>query len=185
MRCRFLHTADIHLGYEQYNLPARYNDFTAAYLRMVDHAVDRKVDFVLLAGDLFHRANTDARTLAIAIEGLSALRAAGIPVVAVEGNHDAQHHRKHLSWMEFLCHQELLTLLHVPSQNGIRRVVPFDPQERVGSWIDVAGVRVYGMKYLGAATARALEEIQDDLTAGPNGYTVLMLHAGMQGDRKS
>ncbi|MGH2447410.1 MAG: DNA repair exonuclease, partial [Chloroflexota bacterium] len=88
---RFIHAADIHLGYQQYNLPERYRDFSEAYLGMVEHAVAGRVDFVLIAGDLFHQANTDARTLSVAISGLERLRRADIPVVAIEGNHDAQH----------------------------------------------------------------------------------------------
>ena len=38
MRFRFIHAADIHLGYEQYNLTARANDFARAYLAMIDYA---------------------------------------------------------------------------------------------------------------------------------------------------
>src|SRR5689334_7308165 len=112
MRFRFIHAADIHLGYEQYNLDERANDFARAYLAMVNHAVDVRADFVLIAGDLFHKANTDAWTLRQAMHGLQLLRDARIPVVAVEGNHDAQHYHKNLSWMQFLADHELLMLLN-------------------------------------------------------------------------
>jgi DNA repair exonuclease SbcCD nuclease subunit len=107
MRFRFIHAADIHLGYEQYNLPARADDFARAHFGMVEHAVSVGADFVLIAGDLFHRANADAWTLKQATHGLNLLRQAKIPVVAIEGNHDAQHYRKNLSWLEYLCDQDL------------------------------------------------------------------------------
>lgn len=180
MRARFLHAADIHLGYEQYNLTARANDFARAYMAMVEYAVGEAVDFVLVAGDLFHRASADAWMLKQATQGLTTLRDAGIPVIAIEGNHDVQHARKQLSWLEYLCDQELLCLLNVRvAENGLKQLVPWDPETRRGSWIDVAEVRVYGMKYYGAATARVVEEVADQVE--PRAFTIMMLHAGMQG----
>ncbi len=182
MRFRFIHAADIHLGYEQYNLAARTNDFARAYLEMAEHAIRVGADFVLIAGDLFHRANADAWTLKQATVGLGRLRDANIPVVAIEGNHDAQHHHKHLSWLEYLCDQELLTLLNVQTApNGARSLVPFDSDTRRGSWIELAGARIYGIKYHGALTARILEEMRDEIEPGQGSYTILMLHAGLEG----
>ncbi|HEX8918096.1 MAG TPA: exonuclease SbcCD subunit D [Chloroflexota bacterium] len=182
MRCHFVHAADIHLGYEQYNLAKRANDFARAYLAMVQYAVEHEVDFVLVAGDLFHRANADAWTLKQATAGLSMLRDAGIPVVTIEGNHDVQHYRKNLSWLEYLCDQELLILLNVQVEsNGLKRLVPFDPGERRGSYVDLAGVRIYGIKYYGAMLPRVLVDVGPDLLPGPEGYTVLMLHTGLEG----
>jgi DNA repair exonuclease SbcCD nuclease subunit len=182
MQFRFIHVADIHLGYEQYNLAQRADDFARAYLKMVEHAIDERVDFVLVAGDLFHRAQTDAWTLKQATAGLTMLRDARIPVVAIEGNHDAQHYHKHLSWLEFLCDQELLILLNVVrAPNGYASLVPFDPVERRGSFVDLAGARIYGLKYYGAATARIIEEIAGEIEPGEHGYTIMLLHAGMQG----
>lgn len=183
MQLRFVHAADIHLGYEQYNLGARYNDFARAFFALIDYAADEQVDFLLLAGDLFHHVRADAATFQLALRGLTRLRAAGIPVVAIEGNHDTVYSRKEsLSWLGLLGNQELLSLLNVQTApNGSRTLSPFDREERVGSWIDIAGARIYGLKYYGAATARVLEDVRDDLESRPDGYTILMLHAGMEG----
>jgi DNA repair protein SbcD/Mre11 len=182
MQLRFIHAADIHLGYEQYNLAARADDFARAYFEMVDYAIGVNADFVAIAGDLFHKANTDAWTLKQATAGLQSLREARIPAIVIEGNHDAQHYHKHLSWLEFLCDQELLYLLNVHRQpGGLVDMVPFDMEERRGSYVDVAGARIYGMKYHGAATARVLEQVRDSIEPGPQGYTVMMMHAGLEG----
>jgi DNA repair exonuclease SbcCD nuclease subunit len=182
MRSHFIHAADIHLGYEQYNLAARANDFARAFHGLVEHTIEARADFLLLAGDLFHRANADAWMLKQAMAGLADLRSAGIPVVAIEGNHDAQHMRKNLSWMELLSDHELLILLNLQqAPNGRKLLVPWDPQERRGSYIDLAGVRIYGLKYYGALTSRILEEVRDQLEPGLESYTILMLHAGIQG----
>lgn len=182
MRFHFVHAADIHLGHEQYNLGARANDFARAYLSMVEYAIEHGVDFVLIAGDLFHHARADAWTLKQAMAGLEELRDAGIPVVAIEGNHDAQHYYKNLSWMEFLCDAGLLHLLDLRrEENGLKRLVPFDPETRRGSWLDLSGARVYGLKYYGASTARIIEDVAGDVEPGQDGYVIMMLHAGMQG----
>lgn len=182
MRVRFIHVADLHLGYQQYNLEVRADDFARAYFAMVEHAIEVKADFVLIAGDLFHKANPDAWSLKQATAGLQQLRSANIPAVAIEGNHDAPHVHRHLSWLEYLCDQELLSLLDVDrAPNGYRSLVPFDLESRRGSYLDLAGVRVYGMKYYGVSTARILEELHEEIEAGESRYTVLMLHAGLQG----
>lgn len=182
MTFRFIHAADIHLGYEQYNLEKRADDFARAYLAVVHHALEVRPDFVLIAGDLFHKANADAWTLKQSMRGLQELRRAHIPVVAVEGNHDAQHYHKNLSWMQFLADEEYLILLNAePAGNGMHTLVPFDEEVRRGSWIDIAGARIYGIKYYGAALPRILEQIQADVEPGPDGYTILMLHTGLEG----
>jgi len=86
---KFLHLADIHLGCRRYNLDERPRDFFRAwYDVIVKHAIPEKVDFVLIAGDFFDRRNIDPQAMNHAIAGLEVLREVGIPVVAIEGNHD-------------------------------------------------------------------------------------------------
>ncbi len=86
MKARFLHFADTHLGYRQYNNLDRYDDFARAFLAVIDVAIAEKVDFVVLAGDLFEKRSIEALTLNQAMIGLERLKAANIPCVAVEGN---------------------------------------------------------------------------------------------------
>jgi DNA repair exonuclease SbcCD nuclease subunit len=69
----------------------------------------------------------------------------------------------------------------VQNQSGYRSLVPFDRETGLGSFVDIAGARIYGMKYHGAATARRLDEIQDQIEQGQGGYTIMMLHAGLEG----
>ena len=46
MRTKFLHMADCHLGYRQYNLHERFNDFGRAFHHVINVAIAEKVDFV-------------------------------------------------------------------------------------------------------------------------------------------
>ena len=52
--------ADTHLGYEQYGLKERFNDFARAFLAVVDAAIERHADCFLIAGDLFNKRAIDA-----------------------------------------------------------------------------------------------------------------------------
>ncbi len=118
MRARFVHTADNHLGYEQYGVKERFNDFARAFLAIVEDAIARHADFFVIAGDLFNKRAIDARTLIQAEEGLQRLKDAGIPAIAIEGNHDRSYYRDGVSWLQFLCWRDLLILLDPVFKDG-------------------------------------------------------------------
>ncbi|KYH39249.1 MAG: double-stranded DNA repair protein Mre11, partial [Candidatus Bathyarchaeota archaeon B26-1] len=84
----FVHVADLHLGYEQYNLKARREDFVRAFEEVVEKTLELKPDFMILAGDVFHHARPANVTLENAIRNFGRLRKAGIPVLTVDGSHD-------------------------------------------------------------------------------------------------
>jgi DNA repair protein SbcD/Mre11 len=188
MKCislRFLHAADIHLGYQQYGSAERYNDFALAFGHLVDDALARRVDYLLLAGDLFHQRTVDPGTLLQATHHLRRLRDAGIPVIAVEGNHERPHYLEKLSWLDYLAETGLLIVLTPAYQAGVMVLERWNEHDRMGAYIDLpGGVRVIGAKYFGAATGRVLQDLHHALPNLPGerpAYTILMLHAGIQG----
>jgi len=85
----FIHIADIHLGYEQYNLSVRREDFARAFHEAVEKILELRPDFMIIAGDLFHQARPSNKTLENAVQNFRKLREAGIPVLVVDGSHDA------------------------------------------------------------------------------------------------
>jgi len=85
----FVHAADLHLGYSQYGLEARREDFDGAFQELIDKTIELKPDFMIIAGDLFHQAHPSNITLENAIKNFSRLREAGIPVLTVDGSHDS------------------------------------------------------------------------------------------------
>lgn len=183
MTTHFLHVGDIHLGNQQYGLNARYNDFARAFLEVAEYAVAHQVSFVLIAGDLFHKQSVDAKTLTQSIAGLSKIRAADIPVVAIEGNHDRLRYRDDLSWLDFLNRQQYLCLLSTAP--GSLDLVPWDEEKRCGSYIDLDGVRIYGIQYLGAALPKIFTKIteqMDEIATSGIDHTIFMLHAGLEGE---
>ncbi len=186
MRFSFLHFADCHLGYRQYGHKERFNDFARAFLDVIQRAMDAQVDFVVLAGDLFQKRAIDALTLNQAVHGLRLLREAGIPCLAVEGNHELAYYHDTIGWMEFLAQQDLLILLHADlRQDGEGRLSAY--ANKRGAYFDpLPGVRVYGLRYMGASTAKALELYAERLAQDPPQqqgiqYTIFVAHAGMEG----
>ncbi len=183
MRARFLHLADCHLGYRQYGHKERFNDFSKAFYALMDVAVAEKVDFVVLAGDLFQKRSIDALTLSHAMRGLERLQRAGIPCLAVEGNHELAYFNESIGWMRFLAERDLIVLLDTTFADGKPLLDPYT--RRNGAYIDIKpGLRVYGLRYYGSSTASALANIGAALgEADRTGveYTIFIAHTGIEG----
>lgn len=181
---RFLHIADVHLGNQQYNLSERFNDFGRAFFDVVDLAVKRDVQAVVIAGDLFHKASVEPVTLLQAEAGLRLLQTAEIPVLVVHGNHDKARYLAQYSWLEYLCEQGLMCLLAPDMAVEPLSLLPWDQDGHFGSYVDVQNVRFVGVPWLGASAPRVLAEVARSLetldSAGTN-YTVLITHAGVEG----
>lgn len=84
----FVHASDLHLGYAQYGLEARRQDFDNAFREVVDKTIELKPDFMIIAGDLFHHARPSNVTLENTIRSFKRLKDANIPVLTVDGSHD-------------------------------------------------------------------------------------------------
>lgn len=182
MRASFLHLADVHLGTEQYGSPERYNDFARAFLDIVQYAVRERVQFVLIAGDLFNRFTLDPRTLLQAVTALEQLKSARIPVFAIEGNHDRSNYRSEMSWLTYLAYHRLLSRLDIDHREGTVSVTPYDPARGRGTYVDLDGVRILGLRYVGAMTPRLIELVAPQLAVlPPVEFTICMAHFGMDG----
>ena len=94
---RFLHAADIHLDspligladhegavVERIRLAARN-----AFENLVEYAIEEKVAFLIIAGDLYDGDWRDFNTGLFFVHEMSRLNAEGIPVYLLHGNHDA------------------------------------------------------------------------------------------------
>jgi len=85
---KIAHISDTHLGYAQYNLVERKNDFFKAFRKAIDAIIERDVDLVIHTGDMFESSQPDMLTLSTAIDQLSRLKGKGIEFIAITGNHD-------------------------------------------------------------------------------------------------
>lgn len=180
---KFLHVADVHLGFDRYNSKVRTKDFFHTLWDVFErYAIGADVDFVVIAGDLFEHRMIQPAILNQAQLCLQQLHAAGIPVIAIEGNHDNCPYGTKTSWLRYLSDWGLLKLLE-PSQ-GEAMYILWDEDTRQGGYIDLAcGVRILGSNWYGAAAPKAIEQIAGaiaELPPGPDSQ-ILLFHHGLEG----
>ena len=117
------------------------------------------------------------------MNGLERLQRAGIPCIAVEGNHEHAYYSDFLGWVRFLAARDLLILLDPEVEEG--RVQLQRYEKRKGSFIDpVPGLRVHGMRYYGASTAKMLEGYAaalSETSLDDIEYSIFVTHAGVEG----
>ncbi len=95
-RVTFIHAADLHLDAPFAGLTAASDRIGRAlaeatyeaFRRVVDTAIAREVDFVVIAGDAYNSSDKSLRAQLRFKEQMVRLDAAGIEVFVVQGNHD-------------------------------------------------------------------------------------------------
>lgn len=105
---RVLHVSDTHVGFSAYNkltpegLNQREQDFFDAFRRAIDLALAERVDCVLHSGDLWDSVRPTNRAVAFALAEVQRLASAGVPFVAIAGNHETPKLRETGSVFRFL-----------------------------------------------------------------------------------
>ena len=91
---KILHMADTHLGYSAYRkitndgINQREADIYQSFTRVIDYAIDKKVDLLLHAGDLFDSVRPNNRAITIALKQFLRLSENNIHLVIISGNHE-------------------------------------------------------------------------------------------------
>ena len=92
---KFIHTADIHFGMENYGkidpetgIHTRLLDFEKALNYCIDIGIKEKIDFFLFSGDAYKTANPSPTQQKLFMRCFLRLYKEGIPIVIVVGNHD-------------------------------------------------------------------------------------------------
>jgi DNA repair exonuclease SbcCD nuclease subunit len=168
MAITFLHAADIHLdsplkGLERYeNAPVeRIRGATRrAFTRLIDLAIEKKVDFVLIAGDLYDGDWRDYNTGLYLVRQLGRLREQQIPVFVIAGNHDAAN--------------KMTRALRLPENV---RLLAHEHPETVR--LEEHGVAIHGQSF---GKIAVLENLAAAYPAPLKGYANIgLLHTGMGG----
>lgn len=165
---RFIHAADIHLDsplrglsrYEGAPVEALRNATRRALENLVGMAVERRVDFMVVAGDLYDGDWKDYNTAQFLVRQMARLDKAGIQVVVISGNHDAQ--------------SRLTRQLNLPS--NVRTLSVTQPETVL---LERANVAVHGQGFEHA-------EVTHDLTQGypapeKNRFNIGLLHTSIDG----
>jgi hypothetical protein len=165
---RFLHAADIHLDSPMRGLEAD-PDAPAQLLReatrrafcnLVCMAIEEKVAFVLIAGDLYDGDWQDYRTGRFFIEQAAKLADCGIPLVMVAGNHDAAS----------------IITRHLRLPDG-RALLPHEQCGRIE--LDEPGVIIHGQSFPTPAVTQDLSRNYPD--PAPGLFNIGLLHTALNG----
>jgi len=167
---RFIHAADLHLDSPFRGLantaPRLRDELQAATLgafeRIVDHTIQSKADFLVLAGDLYDSKDRSLRALVGFRRQMERLAERDISVYIVHGNHDPLN-----GWgSEFQLPPNVTTFSGKPST---------EPVIRRGKEI----ARVTGISY---ARERVTENLAAAMTPDSDSpYSVGLLHANVAG----
>jgi len=82
----FAHLSDIHLGFQKHEALQKIEQ--DVFEKALDECISRKVDFILIPGDLFHVNIPEMRVQKFAFAKFRQVHEAGIPVYVVYGSHD-------------------------------------------------------------------------------------------------
>lgn len=156
---RIAHISDTHLGFRQYNLDPREEDFYRAWHEAIGKMVAERVDAVVHSGDLFDDRKPPIKALVEARKGVRRLKEAGIPFYYVTGNHDQPTRAGAL-----------------PPQALLDEAVPLDPKPVVRDGVFIGGVSYHSRVALGPLKDRMALLAQQ---ARSHRRSVLVLHQGL------
>lgn len=165
---KFIHAADIHLDsplgglsrYEGAPAEAMRNATRRAFENLVSFAIEERVDFMLIAGDLYDTDWKDYNTGLFFNRCMVQLQQAGIPVLMVRGNHDAGSH--------------ITRQLKLPDN-----VTDFQTDKAHVVRLDDLGVAVHGQGYLVPAVMEDLARAYPDPL--PGYFNIGLLHTSVDG----
>lgn len=166
----FLHAADLHLdsplrGLAQYE-GAPVEQIRGATRRAVENlvrlAIDRRVAFVLLAGDIYDGDWPDYGTGLFFLDQMRRLREAAIPVFLISGNHDAAN--------------KMTRQLRPRSRDLVQTLSVEEPETRM---LDEWSVAIHGQGY---ARQETLENLAAKYPLGRGGtFNIGLLHTALGG----
>jgi DNA repair protein SbcD/Mre11 len=170
---RFIHSADIHLdsplcGLEQYE-GAPVDEIRQASRRALENlvrlATEERVDFVLIAGDLYDSDWRDHNTGLFLVKQMTRLRDAGIPMYLIAGNHDAAN--------------KMTRSLRLPA-NPTGDEPLFGHRHAETRHLERLGVAIHGRSFANAAEKGNLS--REYPVAEPGMFNIGMLHTSLEGD---
>ena len=165
---KFIHAADIHLDSALHGLERYYgapvdeirSATRRAFDNLVEVAIDEKVDFVLLAGDIYDGDWKDYNTGLYFVERMARLRDAGIRVFMVAGNHDAA--------------SQITKHLRLPE--NVKMFTTSKPEKIV---LDDLSVAIHGQSF---ASRAVKEDISQAYPQGdPQLFSIGLLHTCLDG----
>ena len=164
----FIHAADIHLdsplsglsAYEGAPVELLRSAPRAAFSNLIDEAIRERVDFMVIAGDLYDGAWKDFNTGLFFSGEMGRLKREEIPVFIAHGNHDAE--------------SELTKQLTLPDN-----VTVFSTRKAESKPLEHLGVVLHGQSFRDAKTEENLAVAYPP--AVPDCFNIGVLHTAVEG----
>ncbi len=164
----FIHAADIHLdsplsglsAYEGAPVELLRSASRAAFSNLIDEAIQERVDFMVIAGDLYDGAWKDFNTGLFFSREMGRLERVEIPVFITHGNHDAE--------------SELTRHLTLPDN-----VTVFSTRKAETHRLKHLGIALHGQSFRNAKTEENLAV--DYPPAVPDCFNIGILHTAVEG----
>lgn len=165
MKLRFIHAADLHLdspfkGLQHLPKLVRERIMKStfvAYEKMIQFALDQKVDFVLIAGDIYDHSTRSLQAQLQFKYGLEQLHSAQISCFVVHGNHDPLD--------GFKIPLEWPSSVHFFSGDQVTRIPYVKKNQEIAS--------IYGISY---STARVTHNLAKLFERKTDSFSIALLH---------
>ena len=165
----FAHLADCHLGFQKQEKLQRLEQ--EVFEDAIDVCMKRKVNFILISGDLFHTSLPDMRVVRFAFKKFKEVYERGMPVYVVYGSHD--YSVNHHSVIDLLTDVGYLQRADRPKEFTDKLELDFivDP---------VTGAKITGLP--GRTTSldrRYYQSLDRDALEREKGFKIFQFHIGI------
>jgi len=164
---KFAHIADCHIG--SWRDPKLNNAATEAFTKAVDYCIENKVDFIVIAGDLFNTSLPSITHLKQATFKLKQLKDNKIPVYIVAGSHDFSSSGK--TMLDVLENAGLLINVAKTEEIDNKLNLTFTIDSKTGAKI----TGLLGKK--GMLEKSYYESLNKDVLEKEEGYKIFIFHS--------
>ncbi|MBA0908520.1 MAG: DNA repair exonuclease [Nitrosarchaeum sp.] len=167
---RFAHLSDIHLGFQKHEALQKVEQ--QVFEKIFDECISRKVDFILIPGDLFHVNIPEMRVQKFAFAKFRQIYDAGIPVYVVYGSHDFSP----------VSNSVIDLLAEVGYITKVTRATSLENNKiKLGFLLDKkTGVKIAGLSGLKVGKDREYyEKLDSESLEAESGFKIFLFHGGI------
>ena len=167
---KFAHLSDIHLGFQKNEALQKIEQ--KVFEDILDDCINKKVNFILIPGDMFHVNIPEMRVQKYAFAKFKQVHDAGIPVYVVYGSHDFSPISN--SVIDLLAEIGYLKKVTIPKSNEDGTIsLSFLHDEKTG-------VKLAGLSGLKVGRDREwYEKLDRSNFEGESGFKIFLFHGGI------
>jgi DNA repair protein SbcD/Mre11 len=167
---KFAHLSDIHLGFQKHESLQKIEQ--DVFERILDQCIVKKVDFILISGDLFHVNIPEMRVQKFAFAKFRQIYDVKIPVYVVYGSHDFSPIAN--SVIDLLAEVGYITkVTRVKNSDDGKIVLDFLVDKKTG-------VKITGLSGLKVGKDREYYEKLDNFSLeAESGFKIFLFHGGI------